>query len=125
MSHPQSSQSPHSPQPSGSDAQTLYVRISMAIEAHAITHVAELEEIDAQQCRMLRILEFKGPADSSHRTHEITGSAVLTAEGSFALEGMDAPPNPVVPHPNLYGNFEDIVASPLTAAEFEEYWSQR
>ncbi|WKD62279.1 hypothetical protein CCICO_11440 [Corynebacterium ciconiae DSM 44920] len=112
------------PQHTGA-AQTLYVRISMAIEAHAITHVAELEEIDAQQCRMLRVVELKGPASTSHHEHEITGSAALNAQGSFSLSGMDAPPNPVVPHPDLYGQFEDIVATPLTAAEFEEYWSQR
>lgn len=74
----------------------IYVRTTLSVEGINAVHVAELEEIDAETCRMVRLVDVA------------TGPAEI--------------PNEIVPHPNTYDTFPDIEAEYITAAEFEELW---
>lgn len=105
------------------DNGNLYVRICMTIDAYTMTHIAELEDIDGQQCRMLRVIELKGPSSMSYRAHEVTGLARLDEAGEWVVHGLEAAPQPLVPHPSLYDLFEDIDASSFSAEDFEDMWA--
>ncbi len=94
---------------------SLFVRIDLTIPgAGAVTHAAELEELDARRCTMVRIIELDG-------TGTIHGAG-RPVEGVSA--GMANAPEQVVPHPDTYGQFPDISCTPLRAEEFEGLWAE-
>lgn len=91
----------------------IHVRIELSVPgAGTIIHVAELAEMDSQTCAMIRIIELD-PSET------IRGAA--TREKSA---GMANVPNPVVPHPDTYGDFPDIEHRLLSPEEFEGLWAE-
>ncbi len=93
----------------------FFVRTELTVPgAGSIIHVAELEEIDARMCTMVRIIELD-PAET------IRGAA--RAESGVSV-GMQNAPNEVVPHPDTYADFPDIDHRVLTESEFEGLWSE-
>ncbi|MCF4007645.1 hypothetical protein L1O03_10775 [Corynebacterium uropygiale] len=92
-------------------AEPLYIRIDLSIPgAGSVTHIAELEPLDAHTCRMKRIIETDAEGVIRGAGHE---------KGS---RGLGQAPQAVVPHPDTYADFPDIEASPLSAADFEALW---
>lgn len=91
----------------------IYVRLDMTIPgAGSVTHLAELSEIDASSCTMLRIIELD-PSGT------IRGAATQTSS-----IGMADRPSDVVPHPDTYAQFPDIKSQILNAEEFEGLWAE-
>ena len=74
--------------------------------------MADLEPIDDDYCRMVRMIELD-PNDA------ITGAV---HEGRTA--GMANQPNDVVPHPDTYDQFPDISSRRLDKQEFEGLWTE-
>lgn len=98
-------------------SERIYVRTSLKVPGvGTVIHAAELEEKDATTCRMHRIVELAGTAPNS----PIAGAAT----GSGKVRGMDAAPNPTVPHPDTYANFPDIASQRLSAQDFERLWAR-
>lgn len=75
-------------------------------------HIAELEEIDDTSCTMIRLLEL-APDETIMGVTDGTTSA-----------GATTTPASVVPHPDTYENYPDIVAVRLAAEEFEALWTE-
>lgn len=93
----------------------FFIRIDLAVPgAGSIVHVAELEEIDAQRCTMVRIIELDPAETIRGAARASTGTTV----------GMQNAPTKVVPHPDTYADFPDIDHRPLTEDEFEGLWSE-
>lgn len=91
----------------------LYVRTTMTIpEVGTATHIAELEEINAEACSMLRMIAL-APNDS------IVGAA--TSETSV---GNAEVPQRVVPHPDTYDAFPDVNAELIDAFQFHSLWTE-
>ena len=91
----------------------LYVRTTMTIpEVGTATHIAELEEINAEACSMLRMIAL-APNDS------IVGAA--TPETSV---GNAEVPQRVVPPPATYDAFPDINAELIDAFQFHSLWTE-
>ncbi|MCS4535472.1 hypothetical protein [Corynebacterium sp. HS2168-gen11] len=91
----------------------LYIRLDLEVPgAGSTTHIAELDPISSEACNLLRIVELD-PAG--------TVQGMATPEKTL---GITTPPQPVVPHPNQYGNFPDIKTQAVTETEFEELWEQ-
>lgn len=91
----------------------LYVRTTMTIpEVGTATHIAELEEINAEACSMLRMIAL-APNDS------IVGAA--TPETSV---GNTEVPQRVVPHPDTYDAFPDVNAELIDAFQFHSLWTE-
>lgn len=89
----------------------LYVRIDLAgPNATTMSHIAELMPINEAECRIQRIIELN--ADDT-----VGGAGI----GSM-MKYMQLPPQEIVPHPDLYQNFTDITATPITMNEFERFW---
>ncbi|APT93543.1 hypothetical protein CPHO_12300 [Corynebacterium phocae] len=79
----------------------IYIRTTLEVPgAGTVTHVAELEEIDTQSCHMHRLVVIQ--------------DRPLPAEI----------PNPVVPHPDTYGQYPGLSAQSLRAEEFHLLWEQ-
>ena len=89
----------------------LHIRIDLSLPGASISHIAELLPINATECKVRRIVEL----DSQGK---VTGAGTTTM-----TVGMQAPSLDIVPHPDLYVNYPDIVASPLTESEFAALWS--
>lgn len=91
----------------------IYVRLDMTIPgAGSVTHLAELAEIDATSCSMLRIIELD-PAG------KIRGAATQASHA-----GMANKPSEIVPHPDTYAQFPEIKSEALNAEEFEGLWAE-
>lgn len=80
----------------------IYIRTELAVPGvGAAIHLAELLPLDGQRCRMLRLIE-------------------LTPDGQVVSAGPG--PQPVVPHPDSYGDFPDIDYQHISAADFNRVW---
>ena len=77
-----------------------------------LLNIAELEEISAHECTMVRMIELD-PAET------ITG---IYTDGRVI--GQANQPLGTVPHPSTYGQLDGITASRLTEAEFEGLWEE-
>jgi hypothetical protein len=93
--------------------ENIHVRIELSIPgAGSVIHVAELAEMDARTCALVRIIELDP-------TETIRGCA-----NQEKSAGMTNTPNPVVPHPDTYADFPDIEHRELSAEEFEGLWAE-
>ena len=72
--------------------------------------IAELEEVSAAECTMIRMIELD-PSET------ITGVYV-----DGRIVGQANEPLAAVPHPNTYDQLEGITATHLTPKEFEGLW---
>ena len=94
-------------------ANYLYVRTELTVPGvGSAVHLAELEEHDAQRCRMHRMIALD-PADS------VVG--VATPDSST---GNVDTPQEVVPHPDTYDEFPDISAQYMDQEQFEALWTE-
>nr|WP_228496321.1 MULTISPECIES: hypothetical protein [Corynebacterium] len=75
-------------------------------------NIAELEEISAHECTMVRMIELD-PAET------ITG---IYVDGRVI--GQANQPMGTVPHPRTYDSMEGITATHLSEEEFEGLWSE-
>lgn len=91
-----------------------YVRIRYAADdlGGELINIAELEEVSATECTMVRMIELD-PAES------ITG---IYVDGRVV--GQANMPLPTVPHPDTYHRFEGISATALTPEQFEGLWEE-
>lgn len=92
----------------------LYVRVDLKIPGITLSHIAELAELNTQACRPLRMIQI-GQEDA------ISG-LVDCQQGS--RQGIIDVPKDTVPHPNAYAEFEDVLATDLSAEEFEALWQE-
>lgn len=91
----------------------LFIRTTLTIPGvGAAVHVAELHPLNAEQCRMARIIEV-----------DPQGNPVGAAMGD-RYYGMETPPQEIVPHPDTYSAFPDVSAEPLSAREFQSLWER-
>ena len=77
-----------------------------------LLNIAELEEISAHECTMVRMIELD-PAET------ITG---IYVDGQVI--GQANQPMRTVPHPRTYDSMEGITATHLSEDEFEGLWSE-
>ena len=77
-----------------------------------LLNIAELEEISAHECTMVRMIELD-PNET------ITG---VYAEGRVI--GQANEPMGAVPHPDSYDALEGITSARLTRMEFEGLWGE-
>lgn len=77
-----------------------------------LLNIAELEEVSATECTMVRMIELD-PNET------ITG---IYADGTVI--GQANEPMGTVPHPDMYAQFEGITATRLSEAEFEGLWEE-
>ena len=77
-----------------------------------LLNIAELEEISAHECTMVRMIELD-PAET------ITG---IYVDGQVI--GQANQPMGTVPHPRTYDSMEGITATHLSEDEFEGLWSE-
>lgn len=92
----------------------LYVRVDLKIPGITLSHIAELAELNTQACRPLRMIQV-GQEDA------ISG-LVDCQQGS--RQGIIDVPKDTVPHPDAYETFEDVLATDLSAEEFEALWQE-
>lgn len=92
----------------------LYVRVDLKIPGITLSHIAELAELNPDTCRPLRMIQI-GQEDA------ISG-LVDCQQGS--RQGVIDAPNDTVPHPDAYADFEDVLATDLSAEEFEALWQE-
>lgn len=91
----------------------FYIRTTLTIPgAGSAIHIAELEEIDASSCRMLRLIAL-GPND-----------AIVGLATPQRTAGAAQAPQEIVPHPDTYNQFEGISAKAINATEFNALWSE-
>ncbi len=91
----------------------MYIRTTLEIPgAGTAIHVAELEEINAEACRMVRLIAL-APND-----------AVVGLATPHRAVGDAQAPQEIVPHPDTYDQFEDITAEVIDAAQFHALWSE-
>lgn len=89
----------------------LYVKTTLRIQGVGTSvHIAELEPLNSQVCKMHRMLEMD-PAGT------IRGMAT-----AGEVRGATTAPLQEVPHPDTYDQFEDIEAEHMDAASFEALW---
>ena len=74
--------------------------------------IAELEEVSARECTMVRMIELD-PSEA------ITG---IYVDGRVI--GQANQPMSTVPHPRTYDTMEGITATHLREEEFEGLWSE-
>lgn len=80
---------------------TLYVKtILSAPEIGTVIHVAELEEVNASECTLRRLIAL----DTDHQVMET------------------ATPNTTVPHPDSYSEYPDITTETVAKEEFDALW---
>ncbi|AIG64881.1 hypothetical protein CATYP_10380 [Corynebacterium atypicum] len=91
---------------------TLYTRTDLTVPgAGTLTHLAQLEEINQTQARMVRLIQVEA------------GTPTGTWENGTS-RGVVTVPQTEVPHPDTYGEFEGLDAQALTAEQFEAAWSR-
>ncbi|MDO4909152.1 MAG: hypothetical protein Q3962_04790 [Corynebacterium sp.] len=94
--------------------QNLYVSLNMVIPEAGINMLqfAELRPLGGSEdpCEIIRFIEF---ADGS----SISGGLKPGASTELSL-----PPQPQVPHPDLYDQFPDITAEMISPEDFEASW---
>ncbi|AKK04342.1 hypothetical protein [Corynebacterium epidermidicanis] len=91
----------------------LYIKTTMDIPgAPAVVHIAELEPLDGQLCRPLRMVELGAgeQVQGAYRRHPV------------ALHNFATTPQDEIVHPDHWGELDGISASSMTAAEFETLW---
>lgn len=71
--------------------------------------IAEMEELDSQSCRVLRLIEQQGDDFPGFIDHG-------------KVHGDPALPLDTVPHPDSYDDFPDVTATRLSEEEFEVLW---
>ncbi|GAA1182022.1 hypothetical protein CGLAUT_12155 [Corynebacterium glaucum] len=91
-----------------------YVRIHYQVPelGGELLNIAELEEISADTCTMVRMIELD-PSET------ITG---IFIDGRVI--GQANEPMGTVPHPDAYNNFEGITATRLSQEAFEGLWEE-
>ena len=91
-----------------------FVRIQYSVPelGGELLNIAELEEVSAHECTMLRMIELD-PSEA------ITG---IYVDGRVI--GQANQPMSTVPHPRTYDTMEGITATHLTEEEFEGLWSE-
>ncbi|EEI16457.1 hypothetical protein [Corynebacterium lipophiloflavum] len=92
----------------------LYVRLAYHVPelGGELLTVAELEEVSAAQCTMLRMIEF----DSAE---SITGVYV-----DGRVIGRANTPMEIVAHPDTYAAYEGVSSTRITQPEFEGLWQE-
>ncbi|MGY6464339.1 hypothetical protein ACXIUA_10695 [Corynebacterium sp. UMB8791] len=91
-----------------------YVRIHYSAPdlGGELLNIAELEELNSRECTMVRMIELD-PSET------ITG---IYADGKVV--GQANEPMSIVPHPDLYAQFEGISATAIAVEEFEALWAE-
>ncbi|WIM67674.1 hypothetical protein QP027_11415 [Corynebacterium breve] len=90
-----------------------YVRTTLTVPgAGTLITVAELVELNAQSCTLIRMIEL-APDET-----------IMGAFAAGRLVGQANQPLEQVPHPDTYDQFEGIEAVHLTADEFEGLWAE-
>ncbi len=90
-----------------------YVRTTLDVPgAGTLITIAELEEVSAQACIMVRMIEL-APDET-----------IMGAFTDGKIVGQANEPLEQVPHPDTYDQFENIEAQRLTADEFEGLWEE-
>lgn len=91
-----------------------FVRIQYSVPelGGELLNIAELEEVSAHECTMLRMIEL-------NPNEAITG---IYVDGRVI--GQANQPMSTVPHPRTYDTMEGITATRLTEEEFEGLWSE-
>ena len=94
-------------------ANYLYVRTELTVPGvGSAVHLAELEEHDAQRCRM-------------HRRIALDPAAwVVGVPPPDIPRGNGEKPQEVVPHPDTYDEFPDISAQYMDQEQFEALWTE-
>lgn len=91
-----------------------YVRIHYSVPelGAELLNIAELEEVSAHECTMVRMIELD-PSET------ITG---IYVDGRVI--GQANQPLGAVPHPDTYDQLDGITAIRLSAPEFEGLWEE-
>lgn len=91
-----------------------YVRIHYSVSelGAELLNIAELEEVSAHECTMVRMIELD-PSET------ITG---IYVDGRVI--GQANQPLGAVPHPDTYDQLDGITATRLSAPEFEGLWQE-
>ncbi len=91
----------------------LYIRTTLSVPgAGSATHVAELEELSEDTCRLIRVVSL-APKDV------VEGAATPhIANGNIDI------PQEIVAHPSTFDQFPDITATAVPAEEFEALWAE-
>ena len=91
-----------------------FVRIQYSVPelGGELLNIAELEEVSARECTMVRMSELD-PSEA------ITG---IYVDGRVI--GQANQPMSTVPHPRTYDTMEGITATHLSEEEFEGLWSE-
>ena len=91
-----------------------YVRIHYSAPdlGGELLNIAELEELNPRECTMVRMIELD-PSET------ITG---IYTDGKVI--GQANEPMSIVPHPDLYAQFEGISATAIAVEEFEALWAE-
>lgn len=90
-----------------------YVRTTLTVPgAGTLITIAELDEISAEACTMVRMIEL-APDET-----------IMGAYTEGRIVGNANEPLDQVPHPDTYDQFENIEARRLTADEFEGLWEE-
>lgn len=92
----------------------LYVRLDIEFDGvQGPSHIAELHPVDSGEfCRIGRLLEL------------LDGKAISGGIYGDNVVNMTAVPSRIVPHPDSYGEYEGVVATPMTRDEFEAFWNE-
>lgn len=91
----------------------IYVRTELHVPgAGQAVHIAELKELDADTCEMVRIIELD-PNDT-----------IMGIAGGDIGAGAPMQPQAQVPHPDTYKDFPDIKATILSSDQFEALWAE-
>ncbi|AWB85181.1 hypothetical protein C3E79_11105 [Corynebacterium liangguodongii] len=77
-----------------------------------LVNIAELEELSADECSMVRMIELdpKGVITGIYVEHRVIGQA--------------NEPSKTVPHPDTYHRYAGITARRIAATEFEGLWQE-
>ena len=91
-----------------------FVRIQYSVPelGGELLNIAELEEVSAHECTMVRMIELD-PSET------ITG---IYVDGRVI--GQANQPLGTVPHPDTYDQLDGITATRLSAPEFEGLWEE-
>ncbi|GAB6951387.1 hypothetical protein HMPREF3155_02085 [Corynebacterium sp. HMSC06D04] len=91
----------------------MYIRTTMEVPGvGSAIHVAEMEEVDAETCTMLRMIAL-APNDA------VAGAATPNK----SVGNADIPQS-TVPHPNTYDNYPNISAEHVSEEDFTALWTE-
>ncbi|MEJ5928497.1 hypothetical protein WG915_07690 [Corynebacterium sp. H128] len=96
----------------------IHVKTTLRVPGVAVViHLAELEPLEGSPlCRPVRLLE--ATAEGS-----ITGAfRRASAQHPAACVNMSSPPQQLIPHPDSWGQLEDIETEMISAEEFAALW---